>query len=534
MTTSAPETFERYSEAWKELFHFRQQAAYWQSLADRRADKIEELEAVNKELIARLKNLEARVYGSSSEKSKPSDNDTSTKPPRKRKRGQRKGSKGHGRKPREQLATTDAHHDLDDDEKLCGSCGTPYRPNGQETSHTIDVQVRVTRKRNLRQRYQRACECSDAPASKVADGPLLLFPKGLFTTRSWVYFLTEKFLFGRPLNRVLTQLKAYGLKVSAGTITGGFEKIGPMLLPLYEALIERSQQADHWHADETGWRVFGQDDGRGSDRWWLWVFSCKDSVVFYCDPSRSRSVPAAHFGLEYDPKVAGTKGVAGSSTGVISADRYLVYRSLDGFVVAFCWAHVRRDFLEVGRGHSELQEWAQEWVERIGGLYKLNERRLKFEADTPEGRGAQRELEKGVEAFAAEAARQLGEEQLAVAQEKVLESLCEHWEGLVLFVWNREIPMDNNLSERLVRCGAMARKVYWGSGSEWSSQLLCRLLSVQETAKRWGLNPVRYLEDYLESCARNGGEAPEDLSRWLPWEQSEEERAELCEAIDSS
>ena len=121
-----------------------------------------------------------------------------------------------------------------------------------------------------------------------------------------------------------------------------------------------------------------------------------------------------------------------------------------------------------------------------------------------------------------------------MAQEKVLESLCEHWEGLVLFVWNREIPMDNNLSERLVRCGAMARKVYWGSGSEWSSQLLCRLLSVQETAKRWGLNPVRYLEDYLESCARNGGEAPEDLSRWLPWEQSEEERAELCEAIDSS
>ncbi len=34
-------------------------------------------------------------------------------------------------------------------------------------------------------------------------------------------------------------------------------------------------------------------------------------------------------------------------------------------VLAFCWAHVRRDFVRVGKGYPELKTWALQWLGRI-------------------------------------------------------------------------------------------------------------------------------------------------------------------------
>ena len=33
-------------------------------------------------------------------------------------------------------------------------------------------------------------------------------------------------------------------------------KLLPYFVPLYDAIVERSIGAKHWHADETGWKVF--------------------------------------------------------------------------------------------------------------------------------------------------------------------------------------------------------------------------------------------------------------------------------------
>ena len=61
---------------------------------------------------------------------------------------------------------------------------------------------------------------------------------------------------------------------------------------------------------------------------------------------------------------------------IIVCDRYSAYKKLArlaaNILLAFCWAHVRRDFLDVGRAFSELEPWALEWKERIGALYHLN------------------------------------------------------------------------------------------------------------------------------------------------------------------
>ncbi len=50
------------------------------------------------------------------------------------------------------------------------------------------------------------------------------------------------------------------------------------------------------------------------------------------------------------------------------------------------------------------------------------------------------------------------------------------------------------------------------------------MYSVLGTLAMNGIDVLRWLEAWLEACAENGGQPPEDLSPWLPWTMSEERR----------
>ena len=140
-----------------------------------------------------------------------------------------------------------------------------------------------------------------------------------------------------------------------------------MFEPLYDLLVEHSRQQTLWHADETRWLVFATCEGKVGHRWYLWVFHAADVVVFVLAPGRSHEVPEEHFGPVEE--------------GILVVDRYAAYPAMaqvkaGTIVLAFCWAHVRRDFLGVARSWPDHEAWALGWVERIGGLYACNDRRL--------------------------------------------------------------------------------------------------------------------------------------------------------------
>jgi len=126
-----------------------------------------------------------------------------------------------------------------------------------------------------------------------------------------------------------------------------------------------------------------------------------------------------------------------------------------------------------------------------------------------------------------EAAGERSDPQLRQPCRKVLESLEEHWSGLVRFVDDPRIPMDNNASERAGRGPAVARKNFYGSGSLWSGRLAAAMFSLLATLAHWKLNPRRWLTWHLESCAAAGGKAPEDVQPFLPWNLSDERRVTL-------
>jgi transposase len=274
-----------------------------------------------------------------------------------------------------------------------------------------------------------------------------------------------------------------------------------------------------FQADETRWKVFAAHDGKTGHVWWLWVFIGADTTVYILDSSRSHDTPEAHLG---------------DAEGVLVVDRYSAYKALPAvkagrLVLAFCWAHVRRDFVRVGRGWPELKGWALAWLGRIRVLYALNRQRLASQDSTREAA-----LRDAVAAMRRQCQAELADPALSVPVRKVLTSLEDHWTGLTRFVDDPRIPMDNNGSERRLRGPAVGRKNYYGSGSQWSGQLAAMMFTLLATLSTWRINPRRWLTWYLESCARAGGKAPPDAISFLPWNITPEKLRELRQEPDGT
>lgn len=330
----------------------------------------------------------------------------------------------------------------------------------------------------------------------------------------WVEILLDKFASSRPTERLLKHWQRLGLDLAPGTVADGLRRLEPLFQPIQEALCQRQRQSVLTQGDATRWLVFAEQEGKVGHTGWLWVFGGGDMVVYVLDPFRSHAVPEQHF-----PK---------NARGVLLVDRYSAYKAMaqvknGTLVLAFCWAHVRRDFVQVAKGWPERQAWALEWLQRIRERYRLNRQRRRPPADAD----ADAALRQAVTAMQQPCLTELADPSLREPCRKVLTSLQEHWSGLTLFVDDPRIPMDNNLSVRRLRGPAVGCKNYYGSGSHWSGRLAAMLFSILATLNLWQINPRLWLRWFLQSGAAAGGQAPPDILPFLPWNLSPQQRAEL-------
>jgi len=353
---------------WSEL---RRQAGFYRSMHERACQREKALERKVEELEAKVRLREQELFGRKSERSQGLANAQGalarTDGPG-RPRGHRRGTPGHGRKSYAHLPVQEEWIDLPKKECVCERCGLPFVANGDSAdSEQVAVEVRAYRRRFRRRRYRRTCQCPRLPAIVVAPPPPKLIPKGRCDVSVWVKVLLDKYLFARPTGRLLADLATAGLGLAAGTVTDGLRRIAPVFEPVMDGIVARHLSETQWHADETGWRVFEPLDGKEGAGWWLWVFLSASAAVYVLDPSRSARVPEAFF--------AGVEG------GFLVVDRFAAYKALTGvkagkLLLAFCWQHVRRDFLDIARSWPVHETWGMSWVAAIGELVHLNHVRL--------------------------------------------------------------------------------------------------------------------------------------------------------------
>jgi transposase len=520
-----------------EVVALRQQAHYHRSQHRRAVARAEQLQAQVDVLKAKVAELQQRLFGRKSEQTRraPLLGGSGQSGAAARARGQQPGRAGHGRKLREPLPVVEVVLELGDSETRCPYCGLRWdRWGPPHTREQIEWEVRLFRRRTIRPKYRRPAGCQCQPQRPdIISAPLApaAIPKGLLANSFLAEVLVLKFLYHVPLERIRAMARSAGLALSAGTLCGALQKLTLLFAPLYDAIQAQSRQAALCLMDETRWEVFVEEPNKGSHRWWLWVVVTHQTRLYIVAPSRSAAVPKAYFG--YAPEAARCRYEP-----MVVVDRFKAYAFLKELLqLAYCWAHVRRDFLHLRLGGPEQEAWADGWIERIGKLYELNHQRLAV-AKSPDGpqplpapfveldpgrmstaeyAQADAAVRQALASMEQQCTQELAQNNLGRLRRKVLTSLQAHWPGLTLFADHPQIPMDNNGAERAIRPGTIGRKNYYGSGSKWSAQLLAMMLSLLQTLVLHRINPRGYLCAYLEACALNGSKAPQPLEFWLPW-----------------
>jgi transposase len=384
-----------------------------------------------------------------------------------------------------------------------------------EDSDVIEIEVQAHVRRVKRKKYRRTCNCQSQPIILTASHAPKILTKSHLGNSVWIHLLMQKYWHGQPLHRVIQGLTSHGIAIPAATALWGFSRLLPLFRVVYQKILEKSLSDKHWHADETGWKVFEALEGKANNRWFLWIFKSNSTAVFVLDPSRSAKVVEDFF--EKD------------SSGIISCDRYRAYfcfasKSKGRFLVAYCWVHVRRDFLAVAKDWPVHESWGMDWVQEIRHLYHLNALRTSQIKDSAEFLECQKNLEVAVAAFEKKAATQREDKSLAAPCRKVLESLERHWHGLTTFIKHCEIPMDNNAAERGLRGGAVGRKNYYGSGSIESAEFTAIMFTIIQTLLIWGINPQAWFSSFFKFM---GSKWDKSMNHLLPWNMSTEQRSEL-------
>ena len=156
----------------------------------------------------------------------------------------------------------------------------------------------------------------------VAQGTIENSPFGI-NILMWI--LIQKYKLRLPLESISASLEIqYGLKIKAGAIQKILHNLKKRFGLKYTELIKEVQENKIKHADETGWRIQGQNA-------WCWMFSSPESIVYTIEETRGKGVPQRILGA--------------SPPGVLIRDDYAAYKKLN-LPQQSCWSHLLRNSRE--------------------------------------------------------------------------------------------------------------------------------------------------------------------------------------------
>jgi transposase len=468
---------------------------YWRAQYQRALAREAALKAEVEAQQATSRDLKQRLSGPKSERAASANEVGESPADGLRKRGQQPGSPGHGRSLRSALPEGVEIQELSAAEHPCPVCGAAFLPfPGTAESPLIAVQVQAQVRRIHRRRYRKACQCPPVAGLLTAPPAPRLLPKSALGVSVWGRVWLDKSLYGRPTARWGEEWRHYGLPLAQGTLTEGVRSRGALVEPLGQALRERQMGEELFPGDETRGEGFEEVKGKGGQRGYLWVTRAASVVFYHRAPSRGAEGPKAYFAGLHQELVA---------VGLV-CDRYSAYKGFAtgqaGIMLASCWAHVRRDFLQVARSWPELGSWGGAWVADLRALYRLNTARVEVGEDTvpveeqpPAFGECQRARTTPRSAMQARGEGQLRATSLPRAQKKVLTSLPKHGAGLTVFVERPAVARDNHAAERALRLPVTGRKSYYGSGSVWSAQLAALRFRVLQAVLLWELKPRHWV-----------------------------------------
>ena len=423
---------------------------------------IQELKEENALLRIELKELKDRIYGGRRKKQAPPTQDTT--PPKKR--GALFGHLGWFRK-------TPGKVDKIVDVRLerCPLCG------GKDLKECSDVKTHVQEDivfvRPLVTGYRKhryyCHQCRKVVAGQ-GEGEINHSRIGPIAKTLAAYLKYQVKVSDRDIRKMFHEL--FGLKFTLGSVHGFRNQLRKRLKPTYEGLIQKIRRSKYVHADETGWKI----DGKSG---WLWNFSNKKTAVCHIDRSRGGKVPKAILGESFK--------------GTLIADFYSAYNNLPAGAKQRCLVHLLRDLKRIKECTDE-NDPARHFAERLKELI-LKAAKLSEDRSSLSKRDYKKQRDALVESF----------EDLRLTDpankiiQRFVKRLDRHRNECLIFLDNPDIPWNNNHAERMIRPNVLLRKITFGNRSAEGALNHNVLMSIIQTVKLKGLDPLKALRELLTS-----------------------------------
>jgi len=399
---------------------------------------------------------------------------------------------------------------IDVERRDCPCCGGTLHVIDEERSEQLDIvpahlRVRVTR----RPRYGcRACE----GAVVVAPAPERPIDGGLATEAMIAHVLVSKFADSLPLYRQSKMLERQGITLDRSTLSHWVGRACWWLTPLYDLMVSTALSAPKLFADDTTLPVL--DPGRGKTKTGrLWCYAVDDR------PWRGPGHPVAAYVYTEDRKNIRPATHLSDFRGVLQVDGYAGFKRLAGdradasVTLAFCWAHMRRPFYQF---HASTQSpLAAAVLAKIAALYAI-EAEIRGHPAEHRRQVRQERSRPIVEALHAWLQEHVGRVSAASDLAKAIHYALRHWTGLTAYLDDGRIEMDTNVVERVIRPITITRKNALFAGNDGGARHWAIAMTLIQSAKLNGVEPMAYLTDVLERIV-SGRTKASALEALLPW-----------------
>ena len=229
--------------------------------------------------------------------------------------------------------------------------------------------------------------------------------------------------------------------------------------------------------------------------------------------------PAVAFHFRQSRKGQHAEEILDGFSGTLQVDGYAGYNRLtndgrDGgpITLAYCWAHARRKFLDVHK--ATKSDKAYQVFTLINEIYSI-ERAMK--AQPADVRLAIRRADSAP--LVAELHQILLQMAGQISMKSTLGDAIKYtlklWDGLIVFLSDGRVEMDNNAVENTIRPIALLRKNALFAGSEIGGRNWAVMASIMGTCRLNGVEPYAYLIWVFEQMAK--GHPRAQYAKLLPW-----------------
>ena len=257
------------------------------------------------------------------------------------------GQPGHPKHARELLPVEQCDEVVVLTPEVCRRCGEPLdqhqcpldplRYQVWDLPEIKPVVIEYRRERILCEKCQETT-CAPLPETlgTTTAGPKLLATIAIFLSR----------LRGSRRLTAEAVTSFFGIPASASWIVNLQTEITSLLRPIYDKLVAALPSLGWVNADES---PFKECDRKS----WLWVARSEHSTVFALRPDRKDDHIQSLLGADF--------------TGTVMCDRAKMY--LGFTTIQWCWAHLRRDFIELSETDPSINNIGQELVDLTDELF---------------------------------------------------------------------------------------------------------------------------------------------------------------------